>query len=103
MHAMSIQSPPMSALVLLFAASTAVCGFVRAADAADLPVLRLHRAVISDTEKHAGSVIGGPEAADSIATRGIPIGNAPVVAATGHVLAARARFIEARAMMERAI
>src|SRR6266851_6571068 len=104
MYAMSIQSSPMSALVLLFAASTAVCGFVRAAEAADLPVLRLHRAVISDTEKHAGSAIGGPEAADSITARGgAPIGNAPVVAATGHVLAARARFIEARALMERAI
>jgi hypothetical protein len=84
----------MSALVRLLASSVAVCGFVGAVDAADLPV----------PHRHAGTAIGGPVVLDAIPARSYAsVGNVPVATPAGHVLAARARFSEARALMERAI
>ncbi|HSV24690.1 MAG TPA: hypothetical protein VLJ17_16880 [Xanthobacteraceae bacterium] len=101
---MSIRFAPMSALTLLLATGTAVCGFIRGGDAADLRVLPRHGAEISGAEQYAGNAISGAEAAYASATRGdIPNGSAPAAAAPGHVLAARARFVEARALLERAL
>jgi len=101
---MSTRIAAISALPLLFATGIVVCGFVCVADAADLRIPPYHATIASGTEQFAGSAVGDSEAAYASATRGdISNGNASAASAPGHVLAARTRFVEARALMERAI
>jgi hypothetical protein len=95
----SIKSSPMSPIVPWLAAGTAICSFAFAAQAADLAIPQLHRTAVIQTTSPAVAT----EVTGSVGTRVPTTAGAPVAALSSHALAARARFIEARALMERDI
>jgi len=81
------KSAAISRFVLVLAAAVAVCAAPRFAASADLPAGKAARGVADATETT--GAIGAPAAATAASAR--------------HALAARARFVEARAAMERAL
>jgi hypothetical protein len=98
----STKSSPMSAIMSpilpWLAAGTAICSFAFAAQAADLAIPQPHRAAVIETTRPAAAA----EITGSVSTRvNTTTASAPVAAVSSHALAARARFIEARALMER--
>ena len=89
------KSAPISCLILVLAAA-AVCAGPRIAASKDRPAH--HRSHPTTAKAHAAS----PGAADITGTTS-PRGTAPVAAAASRALTARARFVETRAAMERAL
>jgi hypothetical protein len=100
----SIKSSPMSLvmppIMPCLAACTAICSFAFATQAADLAIPPHPRAAVIETTSPAAAT----EVTGSVSTRAsTATASAPVAAVSSHALAARARFIEARALMERDI
>ncbi len=97
------KSAAISRMILVLAAGAAVCAAPRFAASADLPLAKHHRSEPPAGKAHAAAARGATDATDTTGATGAP-GAAPGAAAAAcQALAARARFIEARAAMERAL
>jgi hypothetical protein len=92
------KSAAISRFVLVLAAGVAVCAIPRLAASADLPAGKHRRA---ESAKSDGAAARAADATDTTGAIGAPA--SATAAAARHALAARARFVEVRAAMERAL